>query len=131
MKPSSFLLNINSSNPQRLYDFYHDKLGLEVNPGSGEGALWAGPGATLIFDTHSQVSGRNDSPARHLVNLFVDDIDAAQSEIEGRGVSFFRNKGLEWWGGIISTCEDPDGNYVQLIQYDPSKASAPPAPATA
>ena len=57
-----------------------------------------------------------------LINLFVEDINASQAELEAKGVKFFRDKGVEYWGGIISSFEDPDGNYVQLIQFDPSLA---------
>ena len=52
----------------------------------------------------------------------MEDIHASQAELEAKGVEFFRDKGVEYWGGIISSFQDPDGNYVQLIQFDPSLA---------
>ncbi len=41
-------------------------------------------------------------------------------------MTFIRNKGVEWWGGVISTFNDPDGNTVQLMQYKPELATANP-----
>ena len=35
------------------------------------------------------------------------------------GAKVIRDRGKEYWGGIISTFEDPDGNYFQLIEFSP------------
>lgn len=127
MKASSFVLNINSENPERLTAFYRDVVRLEPDLNSGAGALQLGPGATLIIDGHSEVHGRAKDPERTIFNLFVDDIAAEQATLEAAGVTFLRDKGVEFWGGVISTFEDPDGNFVQLIEFDPSRATAPEA----
>ncbi|HEX6030062.1 MAG TPA: VOC family protein [Tepidiformaceae bacterium] len=131
MKASNLFLNLNSDDPMRLYNFYHDVVGLDVQPDSGQYALQLSPGVTLGFDGHSEVHGRAKEPARILVDLFVDDIAAAEDELRARGVTFLRSQGVEYWGGIISTFEDPDGNYLQVIQYDPSKAQMPEAATSA
>ena len=39
--------------------------------------------------------------------------------LEEQGVTFIRTAGRETWGGIISTFTDPDGNYLQLIEFRP------------
>ena len=44
---------------------------------------------------------------------------AEQSRLEEQGVKFIRTAGKEYWGGVISTFLDPDGNYCQLVQYKP------------
>jgi predicted enzyme related to lactoylglutathione lyase len=75
--------------------------------------------AELVFDSHSEVSGRSSQPARILLNLFVDDLAAEQKRIEAQGVKFLRSAGREYWGGVISTFEDLDGNYIQLIEFKP------------
>ncbi|MGH2609565.1 MAG: VOC family protein [Tepidiformaceae bacterium] len=131
MKPTSFLLNLTSEDRDTLMAFYRDIVGLPPQEGMEEFALQLPQGASLAFDGHSDTHGRTKEPSRVLINLFVDDINSAQAELEGRGVSFFRNKGVEYWGGIISSFEDPDGNYVQLIQFDPSLAREESVPATA
>jgi len=54
-----------------------------------------------------------------LLNFFVEDLAAEQARLEGHGVEFVRKAGKEYWGGVISTFVDPDGNYCQLIEYQP------------
>lgn len=54
-----------------------------------------------------------------MINFFVQDIDAEQARLEAAGVRFLRDKSKEYWGDIISTFTDPDGNYAQLIEFRP------------
>jgi predicted enzyme related to lactoylglutathione lyase len=131
MKPTSFLLNLTSEDRDRLMAFYRDTVGLPPQEGMEEFALQLPQGASLAFDGHSETHGRTKEPSRVLINLFVEDINESQAELEAKGVKFFRNKGVEYWGGIISSFEDPDGNYVQLIQFDPALAREEEAAATA
>lgn len=117
MLVSQFVLNVSSERPTQLFRFYRDTLGLEEEETMGH-AVRAG-GAIIIFDAHSAIRGGAQEPARTLVSLVVDDISVEQARIEAQGVSFIRRKGRESWGGIVSTFLDPDGNYVQLVQYQP------------
>jgi predicted enzyme related to lactoylglutathione lyase len=128
---NSFFLNINSEQPARLGAFYRDVVGLPVQEGMGDWAFVIGPGTTLGIDGHSEVHGRAKDPARILIDLWVDDVAAEQKRLEGQAISFLRSSGKEYWGGIISTFEDPDGNYIQLMQMDPVATQQEPAPATA
>ncbi len=116
MKVGTFLLNITSEQPQKLLEFYRDVVGLPAKEGFGEGALEAA-GAVINFDGHSETKGRAKEPQRYLVDLFVDDLASEQARLEGAGVKFIRSAGKEYWGGVISTFLDPDGNYCQLIEY--------------
>ena len=102
MNVTSTLININSANPQALYEWYRDVLGLPVQEGMGETAVQAG-GVAITFDGHSEISGPAKEPARYLVNFFVDDAAAETERIEKAGVSCIRRLGQEFWGGIIST----------------------------
>ena len=110
-----------SSDPQRLLGFYRDTLKLTPQPEMGD-ALALGPAATLFVVDHSEVSGAVKEPARQMIDLHVADIDQEQARLEAAGVSFCRSKGVEYWGGVISTFSDPDGNLVQLIQFKPELA---------
>ena len=66
-----------SEDLNNLLPFYRDLLGLPVAieiPGFAVlGKLGA---ATLALGTHSQVRGKNADPARHMVGLETDDVDA-------------------------------------------------------
>lgn len=118
MKVSHLFVNLTSEDPGRLAAFYRDVVGLPPQEGMGEGALNAG-GATLGFDGHSETRGRAREPQRVLIDLFVDDLVSEQTRLEAAGVTFIRKEGVEYWGGKISTFLDPDGNYIQLIEYKP------------
>jgi predicted enzyme related to lactoylglutathione lyase len=117
MKVNSAFININSPEPEKLRQFYGEVVGLAKRPDMGD-AYDIG-GAVLGIDGHSELSGPAKEPARVLIDLFVDDLQAEQARLEGQGVPFIRKGGREYWGGVISTFLDPDGNYVQLIEYKP------------
>jgi catechol 2,3-dioxygenase-like lactoylglutathione lyase family enzyme len=104
MKVESFVLNLTTDDPELLRSFYDDILELPHRDGMGEGAFALGD-ATLIIDGHSLTRGQA--------------LEAEQQRLEARGVEFIRRSGREWWGGIISTFLDPDGNYCQLVEYRP------------
>ncbi len=121
MHVTSFIINITTEDPRRMMDFYENVLRLPRNEDVGEGAVSAA-GATIIFDTHSETKGPNNEPSRFLLNFFVDDLATEQQRLEAQGVRFIRSAGREFWGGVISTFTDPDGNYLQLIQFKPQGA---------
>ncbi|MCA9823452.1 MAG: VOC family protein [Dehalococcoidia bacterium] len=129
MEVQQTIINITSTEPMQLYEFYRDKIGLPELEGMGELALNAG-GAALTFDGHSEIAGPAREPARYLVNLMVGDLGKEHDRIVAAGVPCIRDKGLEFWGGIISTFVDPDGNYIQVMEYDPTKATEPAAAGT-
>lgn len=116
MNVTEFFVNITSERPNDLFRFYRDVLALPEVPEIGPAVKAAG--AIILFDRHDQTRGGAKEPQRHFTSLMVEDISAEQARIEAQGVSFIRRKGREHWGGIISTFLDPDGNYVQLVQYD-------------
>jgi predicted enzyme related to lactoylglutathione lyase len=118
MKVNSLLINLTSEDPERLKAFYADVIGLPKNPDMGDAAFHAG-GATIGIDGHSETKGAAKEPHRVLIDFFVDDLKAEQDRLEGLSVKFIRTAGKEWWGGVISTFLDPDGNYCQIIEYKP------------
>jgi predicted enzyme related to lactoylglutathione lyase len=116
VKVTSFNINITSENPEQMFAFYRDVVGLPLND-RADGFEVAG--AQLLIDGHSEIHGAAKEPQRILVNLFVDDVAAEQSRLEAQGVQFIRSQGREFWGGIISTFLDPDGNYIQVLEFRP------------
>jgi predicted enzyme related to lactoylglutathione lyase len=115
-------LNLTSEDPAGLSSFYHSVVGLPGVAGMGDGALRAGNGM-LILDGHSDVRGRASEPHRWLIDFWVSDVDAEEKRLIDAGVPLLRSKGVEFWGGVISCFEDPDGNYFQLIQHRPELMS--------
>ena len=123
MKVTNFFINLTSEDPERLKGFYRNVVGLTPNTEMGDSAFHAG-GATLGIDGHSDIRGSAKEPQRVLIDFFVDDLKAEQQRLEAQGVKFIRSAGKEYWGGIISTFLDPDGNYCQLIEYKPVSSAA-------
>ena len=118
MEVTSFNINITSEHPERLAAFYRDVVGLPALADMGENALIASDTPFLI-DGHSETVGDTKEPQRMLLNFFVNDLEAEQQRLEAAGVTFIRTAGKEYWGGVISTFLDPDGNYAQLIEFHP------------
>jgi predicted enzyme related to lactoylglutathione lyase len=118
MNVTSFNINVTSEHPERLAAFYRDIVGLTPNEQMGDGAFDVA-GAAFLIDGHSETKGDTKEPQRMLINFFVEDLAAEQQRLEAEGVRFIRTAGKEYWGGLISTFVDPDGNYAQLIEFHP------------
>ena len=117
MKVNRFTLNITSEQPERLIEFFRDTVKLQPQLEIGEGAFSVGEGATFIIAGHSETRGAAKEPQRAIIDFWVDDVKAERERLEAAGVQFIRREGTEYWGGVISTFLDPDGNYCQLIEY--------------
>ncbi|MEX2245260.1 MAG: VOC family protein [Dehalococcoidia bacterium] len=122
MQVNQFILNINSEAPAELMGFYRDVVGLPPHPDPNRESTLIASGVEFVFDSHSRVRGAAPQPERMLLNFFVDDLGAEQKRLEAAGVRFIRTAGREFWGGVISTFIDPDGNYSQLIEFRPEPA---------
>jgi predicted enzyme related to lactoylglutathione lyase len=118
----SFTLDLTSENPEALVAFYRDVVGLRPLPAMGPNGLEVREGVNLHFDTHSQTCRAATEPQRRLINFMVEDVRGECARMEAAGARFFRKEGVEFWGGIISSCLDPDGNIVQIIEIDPALA---------
>ena len=119
MKVTNTLVNITSDNPERLMKFYTEVVGLPKNPDMGDGAVDAG-GTTLGFDGHSKVTRCDEGAGARAHRLLRrGHRRGAEAPRGGRREVHPQSQGKEYWGGIISTFTDPDGNLVQLIEYRP------------
>ena len=106
MRVSQLFVSVASERPNRLFRFYRDVVQLTPQPEMGQ-AFALGPAGHLHIVEHSAVSGAAKEPARAILDLHVGNIDAEHARLEAAGVTFSRSKGVEFWGGIISTFADP------------------------
>ena len=105
---------LGSVDPQRLRSWY---AGILATGSDDDGiALELGGDSRLIFDRRSDVAATSPEPGRVLVNLYVDDIEAVTARLAGLDVVWVRPVG-PFPPGLIGTIQDPDGNYVQFIQF--------------
>ncbi|HLY64907.1 MAG TPA: VOC family protein [Chloroflexota bacterium] len=115
MQVCDFTVLVGSQDPRRLGAFYAKVLGLEQLP-SEHHIVFQLPGAKLRLIQHSEVGPRSAEPQRIQLNLFVSDVRAELARLEPLGVGVVRPATQMAWGGWLVTLEDPDGNYVQLIE---------------
>ena len=105
-------LMIGSSQPDVLKEWYRGAFGVKENE---MGAFDFG-GVQLFIESHSEVQGDTREPARVIVNMNVDDCRALQAQLDEHGVRWVREVEQAPFG-IIGTLADPDGNYLQIIQW--------------
>ncbi|HEY9555403.1 MAG TPA: VOC family protein [Acidimicrobiales bacterium] len=103
---------IGSSNVDAAKQWYRDAFGVTEND---NGAFEFGT-LGLFVEEHSEVSGPTKEPARVIINLDVDDCRHLESHLDGLGVRWVRKVEQEAFG-LIGTVADPDGNYIQIIQW--------------
>jgi predicted enzyme related to lactoylglutathione lyase len=98
-------------------------LGLDVTMESPDYVILGGgspDAAWLGIGTHSEVRGRNQDPARHMIGLNSSDIQADWKRLKEAGVEFIEDPtqyGDDLW---LATLKDPEGNLVQLFEFHPS-----------
>jgi predicted enzyme related to lactoylglutathione lyase len=112
MAPPIGSLLVGSSNADAMKDWYRRAFNVTDNQ---MGAFEFGP-VQLFIEEHSDVSGPTKEPARVIINLDVDDCRGIERQLDGMGVTWIR-KVEQMPFGLIGTVADPDGNYVQIIQW--------------
>jgi predicted enzyme related to lactoylglutathione lyase len=99
--------------------FYRDTLGLTPRTQKSDFVNFDWHGVRLSVGVHDGIRGPSRDPARVMVNLTVEDIEAAYRRLAAAGVLFSRPPEREAWGGVVATFADPDGNTLQLMQLPP------------
>jgi catechol 2,3-dioxygenase-like lactoylglutathione lyase family enzyme len=110
-KPGSILLG--SARPAELREWYRKTFA----PGhEGEGPIDLG-GFRLAIEHRLDVATKNNEPGRMILNFHVDDFDAAEAQLRAAGVEWLvpaEDRPV----GRFATFADPDGNYLQIIQFN-------------
>jgi len=112
------LSSIWSEDLNNLLPFYRDTLGLKVGmEAPGFVILGNADEPVAALGTHSDVHGKANDPARHIVGFATDDMHADCARLKAAGVEFVEepNKMDNGW---IATFKDPEGNLIQLLQFD-------------
>ncbi|MCA2230202.1 VOC family protein [Nonomuraea aurantiaca] len=110
LPPGSILLG--TTDPAKLRDWYRRALAPEQE---GEGAINLG-GFLLVIDQRDDVGPKNGEPGRMILNFHVDDFDAVERQLRAAGVEWLAPP-EDRPSGRFGTFVDPDGNYLQIIQF--------------
>ncbi|MFF3171381.1 VOC family protein [Streptomyces sp. NPDC057900] len=109
LKPGSML--VGSTRPDELRAWYIKALA----PGfTGDGPIDLG-GFHLVVCERDDIDAKNDQPGRSIVNFHVDDFDAVEAQLTAAGAEWISIDDRE--PGKFGTFSDPDGNYLQIIQW--------------
>jgi len=94
--------------------FYGETLGLERSKRWGEmPAREFETGSLTIAVMQSDAFGQEFKPHTHPIALHVDDVEAARSELEEKGVNFVRDT-IDSGVCHMAIFTDPDGNSLML-----------------
>jgi predicted enzyme related to lactoylglutathione lyase len=109
-----------SSDLNNLMPFYRDTLGLKPSMETERFVVFGdSSGPAFCLGSHSEVSGKNQDPARHMVGFNVDDMQGMVQQLKANGVEIVEepaDQGGNFW---IATIKDPEGNLVQLFEGTP------------
>ncbi len=105
-------LMIGSSNVDAMKAWYEQAFGVTAN----EMGAYDFGGVQLFIEPHREVSGPTTDPARVIINLNVDDCRAIGKQVDAAGSTWVRPVEQADFG-IIGTVADPDGNYLQIIEW--------------
>lgn len=119
---------LSSENAERLAKFYREKVGLKITfemvmgENDEEGYEFKmKQGSPLYILDHSKVKGKNQKPERFMFNLETDDVEKETKRLDKAGVKKIQDVYHVEGYGYISTFEDTDGNYFQLVQVRAKK----------
>jgi catechol 2,3-dioxygenase-like lactoylglutathione lyase family enzyme len=104
-------------------EFYGSTLGLERSAGYGkfDGCEFETGSLTLQLMSSAAI-GREFEPSTHPIALHVDDVEAARSELESKGVSFLGDT-IDSGVCHMAIFPDPDGNTLMFHnRYAPKAA---------
>jgi catechol 2,3-dioxygenase-like lactoylglutathione lyase family enzyme len=100
----------------RAVQFYEGILGLRLLRRDADNWAEFDAGGRR-FALHSAVEGQTVSPGGATAVFNVADLDRAKAELSSRGVEFGHEGDVAGYARFASF-NDPDGNTVQLIEYD-------------
>lgn len=110
LTPGSILMG--STQPEELRAWYRRAF----MPGQdGDGPIRLGD-LLLVIDHHDGVDTKNTEPGRMILNFHVDDFEAAAAQLRAADVEWLV-PGEDRPAGRFGTFVDPDGNYLQIIEF--------------
>lgn len=113
MTPPLGSLLIGSSNVEAMKAWY--RAAFDVTEDEMGSFNFGGVG--IFIEEHSEVSGPTQEPARVIINLNVDDCRAIEAQVKAAGPANWIRPVEHQPFGLIGTVADPDGNYIQIIQW--------------
>lgn len=115
---------LGTTDPDRLHAWYTAVLPPRSDDRQGDYRILGYANEFYLFiDPRADVQAAHPDPARTILNFDVDDVRAFADRVEqagGRWVAPVEDRD----GSLFATAQDPDGNYVQVIQLSDEHRTA-------
>ena len=105
-----------SSDPERLHNWYAQAFEPEHETKTNGYRLLTFGGFTVLVDGRDDVTASNPQPERVILNFEVADARAVAHRLDILGVTW-KAELEDREPGLFATAINPDGNYVQIIQF--------------
>lgn len=122
-RPTLDSILLSSTDPERLGAWYVTAFDPEEDTEVDGYRVLSFGGFYVLIDRRSDVSDSNPEPGRVIFNFDVSDARSLAERLD--------EMGAEWVapledrdGSMFATAQDPDGNYVQIIQLSPEHRAA-------
>jgi catechol 2,3-dioxygenase-like lactoylglutathione lyase family enzyme len=112
---------IRSKDPKALAAWYHDVLGIELQPWGGATLRYDAPGHPpfLVWSAFPETTDyMAPSKREFMINFAVDDLDAFTRRLEAKGVKILKRDDTDP-SGRFAWILDPDGSKIEL--WEPKK----------
>ncbi len=109
---------LGTTDPDRLHRWYTTVLPPKRDERQDNYRILEYAGFWLFLDARDDVQATHPDPARTLINFDVEDARAVVARMEDAGTTWVAPL-EDRDGSLFATAQDPDGNYVQIIQLSP------------
>jgi predicted enzyme related to lactoylglutathione lyase len=114
---------LSSTDPDRLGHWYVTAFDPDHDTKAGDYRVLTFGDVAVLIDTRADISPRNPEAGRLILNFAVDDARAVATRLDELGATWVAPL-EEREDALFGTVEDPDGNYVQVIQMDQRSEAA-------
>jgi predicted enzyme related to lactoylglutathione lyase len=109
---------VKSKDPRALAAWYHDMLGIKMEPWGGAALRYDAPlhpAVTVWNALPSDSKYTASSSPDFMLDFAVDDLDAIIARLQAKGVATFKRDDSDP-GGMFAWILDPDGTKIELWQ---------------
>ena len=114
---------LGTTDPDRLHRWYTTALPPDTDSREGDYRILGYGGFYLFIDGRDDVQATHPDPARTLLNFDVEDASGVAGRLDDLGATWVAPL-EDRDGSLFATAQDPDGNYLQLIQLSPEHRAA-------
>jgi lactoylglutathione lyase len=120
--PRVCVIQINVNDMQKAVEFYSDKLGFAVGSREHYPDIVRLDNETvpiILYQVEKEANVDYPRASQTLINIETDDLRRSLHELRQKGVTVLHDTPQECPVGIYAAIQDPSGNVLELIEYNP------------